>query len=131
MRVPRALQDEVRRTYHPGQCDDGKPSKGWHRAASAAIGAVALKEGQLVTKEEREALDYYGVTGLTAPEVARRRPLRASRVSLASVLDEPVAFVTDNEDTTTEIDRCARCDCFRAKHNPECECGKCKGFKEA
>jgi hypothetical protein len=43
--VPKSLRDEVWRTYQPGQCDlEPHPSEDWHRAADAAIAAVAAKE---------------------------------------------------------------------------------------
>lgn len=45
--VPRHLQQEVWRTYRPGQCDDMQPSEEWHAAADAAIAAVAAKEAQV------------------------------------------------------------------------------------
>lgn len=44
-KVPVRIQRAVYRHYRPGQCDDKRPSKDWHEAADAAIGAVALKEG--------------------------------------------------------------------------------------
>lgn len=42
--VPKALQDEVWRTYRPGQERDKRPSEAWHAAADAAIEAVCRKE---------------------------------------------------------------------------------------
>lgn len=39
--VPKALREEVWRTYRPGQCDDKTPSEEWHKAADAAIKAVS------------------------------------------------------------------------------------------
>lgn len=45
--VPRPLQLEVYRTYREGQCRDKKPSEEWHRAADAAIAAVAEREGRV------------------------------------------------------------------------------------
>lgn len=44
--VPRPLQLEVWKHYRPGQCDDKNPSEAWHKAADAAIAAVAAKEGR-------------------------------------------------------------------------------------
>lgn len=44
-RVPKKLQKAVWANYRPGQCDDMSPSKEWHKAADAAILAVAKKEG--------------------------------------------------------------------------------------
>jgi hypothetical protein len=43
--VPKFLRDEVWRTYVHGQCNmDPPPSEAWHRAADAAIAAVAQRE---------------------------------------------------------------------------------------
>lgn len=44
--VPKTIRDEVWRTYRPGQCDDKRPSAEWHKAADAAIAAVAAKEAK-------------------------------------------------------------------------------------
>lgn len=44
--VPKAIQQEVWKHYRPGQCDDKNPSEAWHKAADAAIAAVAAKEGR-------------------------------------------------------------------------------------
>lgn len=44
--VPKPLQLEVWKHYRPGQCDDKNPSEAWHKAADAAIAAVAAKEGR-------------------------------------------------------------------------------------
>lgn len=43
--VPMKLRRAVLATYRKGQCDDKRPSLAWHRAADAAIAAVALSEG--------------------------------------------------------------------------------------
>lgn len=44
--VPSHIQKLVWATYQPGQCDlDPLPSEEWHKAADAAIEAVARKEG--------------------------------------------------------------------------------------
>jgi len=59
-KVPRSIQRIVWATYRPGQCDDGHPSAGWHRAADAAIGFVARLEGQQVRPTEVEALEALG-----------------------------------------------------------------------
>jgi len=45
--VPNNLQRLVWAAYRVGQCDDKRPSERWLKAADAAIGAVALKEGYL------------------------------------------------------------------------------------
>lgn len=42
--VPKAQQLEVLRTYSPGQCDDGHPSREYINAASAARQSVSIKE---------------------------------------------------------------------------------------
>lgn len=60
-RVPRTIQRAVWATYRRGQCDDKSPSEAWHRAADAAIGAVAEKEGRLLTPAQREALTSFQV----------------------------------------------------------------------
>lgn len=44
--VPKSVQREVWRHYRSGQCDDKRPSREWHRAADAAIQAVAEKEAE-------------------------------------------------------------------------------------
>lgn len=41
--VPKAIRDEVWRTYRPGQCDDKQPSKVWFQAATTAIDFVMKK----------------------------------------------------------------------------------------
>src|SRR5258708_3326134 len=46
--VPDVIQRAVYKFYRPGQCDDMNPSENWHRAADAAIGAVAVLEGKPV-----------------------------------------------------------------------------------
>jgi Zn ribbon nucleic-acid-binding protein len=43
--VPKTIRDRVWATYREGQCDGHPmPSEEWHRAADAAIRAVAMKE---------------------------------------------------------------------------------------
>lgn len=59
-RVPQIIQAAVYRHYRPGQCDDMRPSRAWHLAADAAIGAVAAREGQPVRMSEITALNEYG-----------------------------------------------------------------------
>lgn len=58
--VPHNIRRAVWTHYRPGQCDDKRPSREWHRAADAAIGAVAKKEGRPLLKEMVEALAFYG-----------------------------------------------------------------------
>jgi hypothetical protein len=43
-KAPARLRREVWKHYRPGQCDDMEPSEAWHKAADAAIEAVALKD---------------------------------------------------------------------------------------
>lgn len=54
--VPAVIQAAVYRHYRVGQCDDMNPSKNWHQAADAAIGAVALLEGKPVRASHMKAL---------------------------------------------------------------------------
>ena len=55
--VPSVIQREVNRYYQTGQCDgEVTPSESWHKAADAAIGAVALLEGQPIRKCQLEEL---------------------------------------------------------------------------
>ena len=50
--VPNFIQRAVYKHYQPGQCDgDFTPSENWHRAADAAIAAVAVIEGKPVRKK--------------------------------------------------------------------------------
>jgi hypothetical protein len=58
--VPRKIQSAVYAAYRVGQCDDMNPSQAWHIAADAAIGYVAVKEGQKVRTQEETALLYFG-----------------------------------------------------------------------
>lgn len=57
--VPSRIRSAVWNTYRPGQCDDKSPSRDWHQAASAAIGAVARREGKPLTRSEVEALEAF------------------------------------------------------------------------
>ena len=58
--VPKKIQSAVWGAYRPGQCDDRKPSTAWHEAADAAIGYVAMMEGQKVRGVESEAMRTFG-----------------------------------------------------------------------
>jgi hypothetical protein len=58
--VPRKIQQAVWATYRRGQCEDKRPSLGWHEAASAAIGYVATKDKQPLTVSEVKALRALG-----------------------------------------------------------------------
>lgn len=55
-KVPSKIQRAVWATYRPGQCDDKRPSRAWHDAASAAIGYVALSEKCSCSKAEARIL---------------------------------------------------------------------------
>jgi len=44
--VPKPLRNEVWKHYRDGQCDDKNPSAAWHKAADAAIAAVAKHENK-------------------------------------------------------------------------------------
>lgn len=59
MVTPR-LQRAVWATYRPGQCDDKRPSKDWHKAADAAIGYVASLEHRAMRVCEVTALREAG-----------------------------------------------------------------------
>ena len=67
-RVPAAIQRAVYATYRHGQCDDKKPSRQWHEAASAAIGYVAIKEKRIVSAAEVVALGALGYMTTTDAE---------------------------------------------------------------
>ena len=58
--VPGAIQHAVYGAYRPGQTATMRPSPGWHLAAAAAIGYVALLEGHGLTKNEVSALVRFG-----------------------------------------------------------------------
>lgn len=61
--VPEPLRRLVLTAYRRGQCDDMAPSLEWHKAADAAIGAVALlggcPTGKLRVVMVRALLDLY------------------------------------------------------------------------
>lgn len=58
-KVPRKIQAAVWANYRAGQCDDLRPSRAWHTAASAAIGFVARLEKKLITRAEHTALGEF------------------------------------------------------------------------
>ncbi len=58
--VPRRLQQAVWRHYREGQCEDMSPSKEWHLAADAAIGAVAVLERKPISANQANALEAAG-----------------------------------------------------------------------
>ena len=86
--VPVVIQRAVWRTYRPGQCDDKRPSMEWHRAADAAIAAVAIKERRPVSKNEMAALESFGdikghegeVFNLLVASDTGAEPLRAEKI---------------------------------------------------
>jgi superfamily II DNA or RNA helicase len=59
-RVPKAIQGAVWDHYRAGQCQDMNPSEKWHQAADAAIGYVAMLDGQKVRAVEAEAMRAFG-----------------------------------------------------------------------
>ena len=73
--VPAPIQRAVWATYRRGQCDDKSPAENWLRAAAAAIGAVALQEGQPLTERQAIAAFDHGVRHerLDPQRAARRR----------------------------------------------------------
>lgn len=70
--VPHAIQRAVYDTYREGQCDDKRPSAAWHESASAAIGYVALIEGQGITTGEMKGLVKFGYRGLIVERYVKR-----------------------------------------------------------
>jgi hypothetical protein len=58
--VPSDIQSVVWKSYRPGQCDNKRPSEEWHEAADAAIGFIAVREGESVRASEIEALNRFG-----------------------------------------------------------------------
>ena len=67
-RVPRSIQQAVYKHYRSGQCDDKRPSREWHEAASAAIGYVAILERTgSITVAEALALRAYGYSTSSDP----------------------------------------------------------------
>lgn len=58
--VPKVIQRAVWAAYRPGQCDDKRPSREWHRAADAAIGYVARAEGRKLKLIESIELVSFG-----------------------------------------------------------------------
>jgi|HubBroStandDraft_2_1064218.scaffolds.fasta_scaffold01263_19 hypothetical protein len=59
--VPRVIQRAVWAAYRVGQCDDKRPSEARHRAADAAIGAVARKEGKPLRPQETASMIEFGL----------------------------------------------------------------------
>lgn len=63
--VPSAIQCAVYAAYVPGQCEwEPLPSVKWHRAADAAICAVAVKEDKPVTVTQVKAMLKYSAAQL-------------------------------------------------------------------
>lgn len=79
--VPPRLQRAVWRTYRDGQCDDMDPSPEWHVAADAAIGFVALLDGEGIRASERAALEAAGY----ALRLSQEEPLPAPKRLVAEL----------------------------------------------
>jgi hypothetical protein len=45
--LPKTMQNEIWRTYRPGQCDDWQISRAYAEAAKAAVTFLAQKEGRV------------------------------------------------------------------------------------
>ncbi len=60
-KVPASVQRAVYSTYRRGQCNDMRPSREWHEAASAAIGFVAVLEERKFSVNEARAMAAHGV----------------------------------------------------------------------
>jgi hypothetical protein len=84
--VPRSIQRAVYQNYRDGQCTDKRPSEAWHRAADAAIGFVALREGKrLSTAQARELLRRGYRTSIIREYVKRLG--EAQRETIEAALD--------------------------------------------
>lgn len=59
--VPKKIRDDVWTHYRRGQCNDKQFTDEWLRAADAAIGFVARKEGLGLRQAEVNALKHYGL----------------------------------------------------------------------
>ncbi len=62
--LPKAMRDDIWRTYRPGQCDDWAISHEYAEAARAAVRFVAAKEGVKADTSIYDSLDP-GVTPTT------------------------------------------------------------------
>jgi len=71
--VPHSIQKDVWENYRVGQCNDKRPSLGWMRAADAAIGFVAMREGTPLTIRECEVLVNRGYRMSLLRELVRRK----------------------------------------------------------
>ncbi len=55
--LPKALRDEVWKTYRPGQCDDWNISHAYANAARDAVRYIACKEGTKADTSVYDMLD--------------------------------------------------------------------------
>lgn len=55
--LPKALRDDIWRTYRPGQCDDWNITKAYADAARAAVRFIAAKEGKEADTSVYDMLD--------------------------------------------------------------------------
>ena len=56
--VPKPLQLAVWRSYRAGQCDDKRPSRGWVKAARAAIRAAQRAEREAARRAPQQAFEW-------------------------------------------------------------------------
>jgi len=85
--VPRSIQKDVVAEYRVGQCLDKQVTRAWLRAADAAIGFVAMREGTPLTIRECEVLVNRGYRVSLLRELVRRRG-EAWRATGERFLDE-------------------------------------------
>ena len=85
--VPGIIQTNVYKYYRPGQCDDKNPSVAWHKAADAAIGAVALLEGQPIRAHELKALLSYAAYELHDGVLIQRIAALKTRTGQLAIVD--------------------------------------------
>lgn len=55
--LPKAMRDEIWRTYRPGQCDDWRISHEYAEAARTAVQYIAKKEGRTADVSVYDMLD--------------------------------------------------------------------------
>jgi len=92
--IPRAIRGAVTKAYRHGQCTDKKPSDEWVRAATAAIGFIALREGRkLRIPEARELLRRGYRTSIIREYVKRLGESERGRIeeTLVTIEREEVA----------------------------------------
>jgi hypothetical protein len=85
--VPPLIQRAIWRHYRSGQCDDKMPSEDWHVAADAAIGYVALLDGQPILKNEARALCGVGYRKFILETMIKRHGEKA-RTPTEAMLDQ-------------------------------------------